>query len=460
MVGLSSSGSSSKRADNSSFRATKVDSRASSGTGASAIIADSDQADQVAEARCKQRELGGRIAADWGDAPARPFEIYVHVPFCLRRCGYCDFNTYTARDLGGGASRANYAAVLIREMKLTRAWQEECGIAARPVSTMFFGGGTPTILPAADLVSIVAAARRLWGFAPDIEITTEANPDTVDGDYIAQLAAGGFTRISFGMQSAVPHVLRTLDRTHDQRNVVAGVEAAKRAGLRSSVDLIYGAPGESLEDWKASLEAAIALGTNHVSCYALTVAPRTKMGRRIAAGTLSSPSDDDEAAKYELADRILSNAGFTWYEISNWARGGDVCRHNIGYWRNDDWAGFGPGAHAHWGNARAWDIAHPKRWALAVSAGVLPWAGSEWLDRRAQIEEQVMLGLRLNAFFDLADVERLAGASVRARTMEELVGEGLIERDPVSGGIKPTVRGRLLNDIVIEKILDDLLAEN
>ena len=178
----------------------------------------------------------------------RATQIYIHVPFCMRRCGYCDFNTYTATDMGAGASRGNYANMVVREMRLVRDWQLVHGIEEPPVSTVFFGGGTPTILPARDLVMMLDAVRGLWGIEPEAEITTEANPDTVDERYIGALAEGGFTRVSFGMQSAVPHVLKNLDRTHTPANVEAGVRAADRAGLRSSVDLIYGAPGESLDD--------------------------------------------------------------------------------------------------------------------------------------------------------------------------------------------------------------------
>lgn len=173
------------------------------------------------------------------------FEVYVHVPFCMRRCGYCDFNTYTAADLGEGASRSNYANMVVREMRLVRDWQERHGIVPEPASTVFFGGGTPTVLRAADLVAILDAVRKTWGIARDAEITTEANPDTVDAGYVKELADGGFNRVSFGMQSSVPHVLRTLDRTHTPANVAAGIRAADEAGMRSSVDLIYGAPGKA-----------------------------------------------------------------------------------------------------------------------------------------------------------------------------------------------------------------------
>lgn len=414
------------------------------------------------------------------------FEVYIHVPFCLRRCGYCDFNTYTAVDLGGGASRGNYAAMTIREMRLVRDWQERHGIAEPPASTVFFGGGTPTILPADDLIAILNAIRELWGVEDGAEITTEANPDTVDAATIRALADGGFTRVSFGMQSAVPHVLRTLDRTHTPANVEAGVRAAEAAGLRSSVDLIYGAPGESLEDWRTSVRMAIDLGVNHISAYALTVEPTTKMGRQIAAGVLPKPDDDDEAAKYEIADELFSAAGLQWYEISNWARPGYESRHNLGYWRNVDWAGIGPGAHSHYnrvepascrsesersarphgsspqdcdahGAIRSWDLAHPRLWSERVNAGQVPWAGSESITPMEALEETIMLGLRLREGLDLTalktslDVGGAASSDIDAG-VAELEREGLVERR--GSRLIPTLRGRLLNDAVIERMFD------
>lgn len=414
------------------------------------------------------------------------FEVYIHVPFCLRRCGYCDFNTYTAVDLGGGASRGNYAAMTIREMRLVRDWQERHGIAEPPASTVFFGGGTPTILPADDLIAILNAIRELWGVEDGAEITTEANPDTVDAATIRALADGGFTRVSFGMQSAVPHVLRTLDRTHTSANVEAGVRAAGAAGLRSSVDLIYGAPGEGLEDWRTSVRTAIDLGVNHISAYALTVEPTTKMGRQIAAGVLPKPDDDDEAAKYEIADELFSAAGLQWYEISNWARPGYESRHNLGYWRNVDWAGIGPGAHSHYnrvepascrsesersarphgsspqdcdahGAIRSWDLAHPRLWSERVNAGQVPWAGSESITPMEALEETIMLGLRLREGLDLMalrtslDIGGTSSAALDAG-VEALEREGLVERR--GSRLIPTLRGRLLNDAVIERMFD------
>ncbi|PLS30896.1 coproporphyrinogen III oxidase [Bifidobacterium margollesii] len=435
---------------------------------------------------------------------ASDFEVYIHVPFCLRRCGYCDFNTYTAPDLGGGASRGNYANMVIREMGFVREWQERHGVNEPPAGTVFFGGGTPTVLSAADLNAMLDAVRRIWGLASDAEITTEANPDTVDDSYIAELAEGGFTRVSFGMQSAVPHVLRTLDRTHTPANVEAGVKAADRHGLRSSVDLIYGAPGESLDDWRTSVRTAVDLGVDHISAYALTVEPTTKMGRQIAAGTIPRPDDDDEAAKYEIADELFSNAGLEWYEVSNWARPGYESRHNLGYWRNVDWAGLGPGAHSHYNACadaasrppltrglsaqltggetesptsqlmkeqiagmkalRAWDIAHPRVWGVAVNEGRVPWAGSEEITPVENLEELIMLGLRIREGLDLDRINRaIASASAGVDDSSDSIGLRPIEPDRIkpmvdeglitveAGHAIPTRRGRLLNDAVIER---------
>lgn len=411
-----------------------------------------------------------------------PFEVYVHVPFCLRRCGYCDFNTYTARDLGEGASREGYADVAIREMRLVKKWQEFHGIFEPKAQSVFFGGGTPTVLKAQDLVRILQEIRNLWGIMPGAEITTEANPDTADESYIETLAEGGFTRISFGMQSAVPHVLKTLDRTHTPENVERGVKAANTCGLRSSVDLIYGAPGESLDDWRKSVEMALSLGVNHVSAYALTVEPRTKMGRQIAAGTIHAPDDDDEAAKYEVADELFNSAGLKWYEISNWARTGFESQHNLGYWKNIDWAGVGPGAHSHYNavsgiskqsmddcalladsskfyNLRSWGILHPKRWAHAINAGNVPWQNYECINSEDVLIEEVMLGLRIRdglSIDELCTKMRKANCEFDDSYLQKVLIEVCKEDLAVlnKNRIVATRKGRLLNDLLIEKIVD------
>ena len=370
--------------------------------------------------------------------------------------------------MGAGASRGNYANMVIREMSIVRDWQSSHGIDEPEAATVFFGGGTPTILKASDLVAMLNAVRDTWSIAENAEITTEANPDTVNADYVKELADGGFNRISFGMQSAVPSVLKTLDRTHTPANVEAGVAAANAAGMRSSVDLIYGAPGESLDDWRTSVRTAIDLGVNHISAYALTVAPNTKMGRQIDAGTLPTPDDDDEATKYEIADDLLGAAGLEWYEISNWARPGYESQHNLGYWRNVDWAGLGPGAHSHYGNVlgveqsapeektetvktsglRSWDIAHPRMWGQAINAGDVPWSGSERISKEENLEEIIMLGLRMREGLDLS---RLGNTADMAR-IQPMEDEGLIViRD---GRVIPTRTGRLLNDTIIERFFD------
>lgn len=411
-----------------------------------------------------------------------PFEVYVHVPFCLRRCGYCDFNTYTALDMGEGASREGFADIAIRQMQLVHKWQEFHGISEPSAQSVFFGGGTPTVLKAQDLVRILQEIRNLWGLEEGAEITTEANPDTADDKYIAELAEGGFTRISFGMQSAVPHVLKTLDRTHTPENVIRGVNAARDFGLRSSVDLIYGAPGESLDDWRKSVEMALSLEVNHISAYALTVEPRTKMGRQIASGEIQAPDDDDEAQKYEIADDLFSAAGLQWYEISNWACEGFESQHNLGYWKNIDWAGIGPGAHSHYNSAnhltkqsmdedakdanpqkfynlRAWDILHPKRWAHAINSGNVPWQNYECINGEDALIEEVMLGLRLKEGLDISQLcNKMRNNNSKFndnylnKALQEVTEESLATM--YENMVVATRKGRLLNDLLIEKIVD------
>ena len=254
-----------------------------------------------------------------GAAP-RPFCVYLHVPYCRVRCGYCDFNTYTNLDMGPGASAGDFVDTLAGELALAAAAMDRAGLPRRRARTVFLGGGTPTVLPAGDLVRMLDLVRRTWGLAPGAEVTTEANPETVDERYLATLARAGFTRVSIGMQSAVPRVLAVLDRTHTPERVPLVVDWARRAGLSTSLDLIYGAPGESMGDWRRSLEAAIGIGPDHISAYALVIEEGTRMWGRVRRGELPMPGDDDEAAKYEVADAVLAEASYRWYEISNWAR--------------------------------------------------------------------------------------------------------------------------------------------
>ena len=383
-------------------------------------------------------------------AEDRGFGVYLHVPFCRVRCGYCDFNTYTADELRG-EKRQDFAGHAIRELAFGQQVLSASGLPGRPASTVFFGGGTPTLLPVTDLAAMLAAVRDRFGLAPGAEVTTEANPDSVDAGDLLALAAAGFTRVSFGMQSAVPHVLATLDRTHDPERVPQVVRWAREAGLGVSLDLIYGTPGESLDDWRRSLETAIALAPDHVSAYALIVEDGTALARRIRSGALPEPDDDLQADQYDLADELLAAAGFRWYEVSNWARGdAHRSRHNIAYWTGEDWWGVGPGAHSHVGGVRWWNVKHPAAYAQRLTTGS-PAAGRETLDPEVRRVERVLLETRLA---DGMPTDRLDPAGRRA--VAGLIADGLV--DPAAafaGRVVLTRPGRLLADAVVRRLLPD-----
>ena len=376
---------------------------------------------------------------------SRPFGIYIHVPFCATRCGYCDFNTYTAAELGGGASQASYATTAIAEVRLAR---RVLGWVDLPVRTVFFGGGTPTLLPARDFGAVLRAVQDEFGLAPEAEVTAEANPESVDFASLAGLRAEGVNRLSIGMQSAVPHVLAVLDRVHSPGRAVATVGAARAAGFAEvSLDLIYGTPGETALDWQTSLDAAIATHPDHVSAYSLIVESGTGLARRVARGDVQPPEDDDLAERYEQADDALAAAGFGWYEISNWGRPGHACRHNLGYWQGSNWWGIGPGAHSAVGDVRWWNRQHPAAYARRLAAGLSPAQGREVLDAEQRWTERTMLGLRL--------AEGLPVAGLPAATVAELIAEGLLFAEaPPSGRVVLSRRGRLLADGVIRRLVD------
>ena len=382
----------------------------------------------------------------------RPFGFYVHVPFCTVRCGYCDFNTYTAADLGDasrsshGASRASYAQAAIDEVRLAR---KALGPVDVPVSTVFFGGGTPTLLPPGDLARVVAAVDEEFGLLPDAEVTTESNPDSVSAADLAALREGGINRVSFGMQSAVPHVLAVLDRTHDPERVPKVVQWARECGFDSvSLDLIYGTPGESVEDWEASLRAALDSTPDHVSAYSLIVEEGTALARRVRRGEIPAPDEDDLADKYLLADEVLGDAGLRWYEVSNWARSpADRCRHNLTYWTGGDWWGVGPGAHSHVNGVRWWNVKHPAAYADRLADGVSPAHARELLDAETRRVERVLLELRL---YDGLPVDVLDPAG-RGR-LPGLVDRGLVSA-PADHRVVLTRKGRLLADAVVRDLL-------
>lgn len=375
------------------------------------------------------------------------FGVYIHVPFCRVRCGYCDFNTYTATELRG-ARQDTYADEVIREISLARRVLTDAG-PLRLAATVFFGGGTPTLLPPGDLARMLASAVDAFGLEAGAEVTVEANPDTLTDEVASALAAAGVTRVSIGMQSAVPRVLAVLDRTHEPANVATAVGAARRAGLDVSVDLIYGAPGESLADWRLSLETALALGPDHISAYALIVEEGTKLERHIRRGEVASPDDDLQADMYELADELLSAAGYSWYEVSNWARdAAHRSRHNLAYWRGTDWWGFGPGAHSHIAGLRWWNVKHPAAYAQRLALGESPAAGREQPDAEARTLERVLLQSRIA---EGLPIDSLAPAA--AREVAGLIADGLIDgAAALAGRIVLTLRGRLLADAVVRTL--------
>jgi oxygen-independent coproporphyrinogen-3 oxidase len=402
--------------------------------------------------------IGESVPSD-GSLPAsvqinsanKTFHAYVHVPFCRVRCGYCDFNTYTSTELPG-YSHGDFVGNLRAELAFSQRVLENAGLANRELSTVFFGGGTPTQLEPAQLTGALSSLREAFGVKAGAEITTEANPDNVDDAYLGALAKAGFTRVSFGMQSAVPEVLKTLERTHEPENVPFAVGAAKRAGLGTSVDLIYGAPGETMAQWQHSVASALALETDHISAYALIVEPGTKLARQIRSGELAEPDDDLTADKYEYLDAALSGAGFEWYELSNFSRSPQTrSAHNIAYWNTQDWWGYGPGAHSHVGGVRWWNQKHPTGYAAALADGVTPAAGRELLSETTRLEERLLLELRLRTGLPLEVVKAI---NSDASAVAGLIADGLVEgATALAGSLVLTLKGRLLADSVVRRLI-------
>ncbi|SFD67822.1 oxygen-independent coproporphyrinogen-3 oxidase [Actinopolyspora alba] len=381
----------------------------------------------------------------------RPFGIYVHVPFCATRCGYCDFNTYTADELAGGGSFRGWLDALKAELELGARVLGEGDRAVPRAETVFVGGGTPSLLGGEGLGEVLDAVRASFGLAPNAEVTTEANPESTSPELFTALLGAGYTRVSLGMQSAAEHVLRVLDRKHTPGRAVAAAGEAMAAGFEHvSLDLIYGTPGESTDDLRGSLEAVLEAGVDHVSAYSLIVEDGTAMARRVRRGELPMPDEDVLAADYELVDGILSKAGFDWYEVSNWATGEAArCAHNIGYWRGGDWWGAGPGAHSHVGGVRWWNLKYPSRYAAALGEGTSPAAGREVLDAEDRRVERVMLELRLREGLTTEVLDDAGVAEAR-----RAVTDGLLRDDELRAGrCVLTDRGRLLADGVVRRLV-------
>lgn len=376
----------------------------------------------------------------------RRLSLYLHVPFCAVRCGYCDFNTYTSAELGSapGASQRAYLDAVRKELELAASVLG----SPPPVSTVFFGGGTPTLLDSGELGGLLDAVRGTFGLAPGAEVTTEANPESVDAAYLDALVAAGFTRLSLGMQSSAPHVLRVLERRHTPGRVAQVVGWARAAGFGSvSLDLIYGSPGETADDWRSSLRTALELEPDHLSAYSLIVEPGTRLAARIARGELAGIDDDVHAEYYVIADEELSRAGLSWYEVSNWSKPGHECRHNLAYWRGDDWWGIGPGAHSHIGGVRWWNLRHPSRYTGRLQAGESPAEAREVLTFEERRIERVLLELRLAEGLDLAvltPTERARVGVVLAAGMASVT----------DGRLRLSDRGRLLADGIVRDLVD------
>lgn len=390
------------------------------------------------------------LRAAFQEGLTAPASAYIHVPFCDYRCGYCDFNTYTA-DFGPGANRATYAETVVAEIQASGRALHQAGTPPN-LDTVFFGGGTPTLLSPKAIGEMLRALENTFGLRAGAEITVEANPETLTESSVAELAEIGVTRVSIGMQSAVPEVLHTLDRRHRPGQVPKVLQWAKAAGLETSLDVIYGAPGETAAQWDRTLAEVVALDPGHVSAYSLIVEPGTKMAAQIARGELPTPDEDLQADKYLRTDAVLAEAGYRWYEISNFAKAGPgeeatpaeqlrtASRHNLAYWLDHNWWGYGPGAHSHWGPLRWWNVKHPTAYAGLIGTGKNPGAAGEILDEETRSFERLMLGIRTSA--------GVAASSVQADPAD-LVAEGLLDSDSYAvGRLVLTLRGRLLADYV------------
>ena len=374
--------------------------------------------------------------------------FYVHIPYCIKRCGYCDFNTYTPAELQGpdlATVSQNYIDAALREIELAHSTVGEA-----QVPSIFFGGGTPSLMPASELARVIARIDERFEVLDDAEITLEVNPDSVTPEFLSTMRESGATRISMGMQSAVPHVLEALDRTHKPENVVSAVNAAVRAGFENiSVDLIYGAPGESIADWKTSVSAAMELPINHISAYALIVERGTKLAAQIARGELTLPDDDETAEKYLIADDAFESAGFSWYELSNWSKPGGECRHNIAYWDGSHWWGVGPGAHSYIDKKRWWNVKHPSTYQQKIFKNESPELSSEVLTGENLADEFVMLQIRRREGIQLS-----ALTDLQINRAELFLGSGHLEEKSWSEKkLVLSKNGRLIADRIVRELV-------
>ena len=376
-----------------------------------------------------------------GNLKNKPFSLYVHVPYCSKRCGYCDFNTYTPSELDRDDQIESWLQSAIKETIFARKILDE----SLTVDTIFFGGGTPSLLEASVIKEFINNVSKHFKLKKDLEITLEANPDTITQSKAEDWLKAGINRISLGMQSSATNVLQVLDRTHNPANVLSSVEILKKAGFDNfSLDLIYGTPGESLEDWANSLKDAIAINPPHISAYSLVIEPGTKMGSQLSRGEIKAVSDDDAADKYQLAEKLLNENGYSWYEISNWAKENKECQHNLNYWKGNNWWGIGPGAHSHINGVRWWNQKLPKNWRESLDKDQSPALAREKLTNEQIRNEEVMLLSRLKTGMNRSDFDQ--------KNVEKLIEDKLV--NDVSGKLELTLEGRLLADVVFRQLTE------
>ena len=375
--------------------------------------------------------------------------FYVHIPYCVKRCGYCDFNTYTPAELqiSDGLSQISnsYIDLVVAEIQ-----QAKLAVGKATVPTIFFGGGTPSLMEPTDIARVITEIKNSFKLSEDCEITLETNPDTADKQKLAAFKNAGINRISIGMQSAVPHVLKTLDRTHNPQNLSQVTQWASEVGFKDiSVDLIYGTPGESLADWQLSIDAALALPINHISAYALIVEEGTKLANAIKRGEIDNVDDDLTAEKYLLADQAFTAAGFNWYELSNWSKSGGQSNHNIAYWLNKNWWGVGPGAHSHFNGLRWWNVKHPNLYKTKILGNESPKLDQEILEPMQIESERLMLSIRLPSGIskDSLSIEQV-------KTLEPYLESGALDQDKWgAGSVSLSLTGRLIADRIVREIL-------
>jgi oxygen-independent coproporphyrinogen-3 oxidase len=376
--------------------------------------------------------------------------FYIHIPYCVKRCGYCDFNTYTPAELkistGLEQISNSYIDLLLQEIDSVR----EQIVGEITVPSIFFGGGTPSLMQPNDIGRVISKIKNEFDLPVNSEITLECNPDTVTKDSLENFKKVGINRVSFGMQSAVPHVLATLDRTHKPENLAQATTWANEVGISEiSVDLIYGTPGESITDWQTSIDSALALPITHISAYALIIEEGTKLAAQIKRGEVPEVDDDLVADKYLIADKAFKEAGFEWYELSNWSKPGSESKHNMAYWNGDNWWGAGPGAHSHLNGKRFWNVKHPNLYKERIQNKQSAVADSEVL-KKDQIEsERLMLLLRLPS-----GIEKQTLNQIQLSELSEFVESGHLDRANWNQGrASLTLNGRLIADRILRKIL-------